>query len=156
MVYTQEKQVALGAVAEAAKLCAAVREEMVGAGALEKADRSPVTVADFGAQALVCQRVITAFPQDIIVGEEDSADLQKSENIPKLTKVTQFVQRFHADATPQLVCEWIDRGNGAVAERFWTLDPIDGTKGFLRNDQYAIALVLTEFKQRHLNEGALG
>ena len=28
--------------------------------------------------------------------------------------------------------------------RFWTLDPIDGTKGFLRGDQYAVALALIE------------
>ena len=28
--------------------------------------------------------------------------------------------------------------------RFWTLDPIDGTKGFLRREQYAICLGLVE------------
>ena len=28
--------------------------------------------------------------------------------------------------------------------RFWTVDPIDGTKGFLRGDQYAVALALVE------------
>ncbi|HBK66038.1 MAG TPA: 3'(2'),5'-bisphosphate nucleotidase, partial [Cyanobacteria bacterium UBA11166] len=27
---------------------------------------------------------------------------------------------------------------------YWTLDPIDGTKGFLRQDQYAVALALVE------------
>ena len=27
-------------------------------------------------------------------------------------------------------------------DRFWTLDPIDGTKGFLRGEQYAVALAL--------------
>jgi 3'(2'), 5'-bisphosphate nucleotidase len=32
----------------------------------------------------------------------------------------------------------------AAARRFWMLNPIDGTKGFLRNDQYAIALALIE------------
>jgi HAL2 family 3'(2'),5'-bisphosphate nucleotidase len=26
--------------------------------------------------------------------------------------------------------------------RWWTLDPVDGTKGFLRNEQYAVALAL--------------
>ena len=35
-------------------------------------------------------------------------------------------------------------GNGSVGSRFWTLDPIDGTKGFLRQEQYAIALALIE------------
>jgi 3'(2'), 5'-bisphosphate nucleotidase len=28
------------------------------------------------------------------------------------------------------------------SDRFWTLDPIDGTKGFLRKEQFAIALAL--------------
>ena len=36
----------------------------------------------------------------------------------------------------------IDHGNGEPADLFWTLDPIDGTKGFLRGDQYAVALAL--------------
>jgi 3'(2'), 5'-bisphosphate nucleotidase len=144
VAYTLEKQLALRAVTEAAKLCAAVRAEMVGADALEKGDRSPVTIADFGSQALVCRHLIAAFPKDAIVAEEDSADLRKPDNAPKLTQVAQYVQRLHAEATPEITCEWIDHGSGAVAERFWTLDPIDGTKGFLRNDQYAIALALIE------------
>jgi 3'(2'), 5'-bisphosphate nucleotidase len=40
------------------------------------------------------------------------------------------------------VCDWIDYGGEDVAARYWTLDPIDGTKGFLRGDQYAVALAL--------------
>ena len=56
----------------------------------------------------------------------------------------EFVRRFQPDATPETLCHWIDAGNGAVKQRFWTLDPIDGTKGFLRNDQYAVALALIE------------
>jgi len=117
---------------------------MVGADSIEKGDKSPVTVADFGAQALVCQSLMTSFPQDVVVGEEDATDLRRSENARELAKVTQYVQRFRASATPEKVCEWIDAGNGTVTRRYWTLDPIDGTKGFLRNDQYAVALALIE------------
>jgi 3'(2'), 5'-bisphosphate nucleotidase len=40
------------------------------------------------------------------------------------------------------VCEWIDLGTKEIASRYWCLDPIDGTKGFLRGDQYAVALAL--------------
>ncbi len=38
----------------------------------------------------------------------------------------------------------IDLGNygGGAKGRFWTLDPIDGTKGFLRGEQYAVCLAL--------------
>jgi len=32
----------------------------------------------------------------------------------------------------------------ASTKRWWTLDPIDGTLGFLRRDQYAVALALME------------
>jgi len=47
-----------------------------------------------------------------------------------------------SDASDQRVCEWIDFGTKAIASRYWCLDPIDGTKGFLRKDQYAVALAL--------------
>lgn len=144
MTYTPEKQAAIEAVTHAADLCMAVRADMIGADSLQKDDKSPVTIADFGAQALVCQRLLAAFPQDPIVGEEDSTDLQRPENAARLAQVTEYVRRFQPDATPEAICRWIDAGGGAVARRFWTLDPIDGTKGFLRNDQYAVALALIE------------
>lgn len=142
--YQQEKQVAIEAVTKAAALCAQVRADMVNLDAIEKGDKSPVTVADFGAQALVCQHIKAAFPNDPIVGEEDSADLQEPSNAEQLARVRSYVQQVHPSATDEDVCAWIDAGNATTAARFWTLDPIDGTKGFLRNDQYAIALALIE------------
>lgn len=144
MSYTQEKQAAITAVTIAARLCSMVRSEMVSLAALEKGDRSPVTVADFGAQALVCHHLKAAFPADVIVAEEDSGQLQQPGEGETLAQVTGYVQRFLPDVTPGDVCRWIDEGNGMVGPRYWTLDPIDGTKGFLRNDQYAIALALVE------------
>jgi 3'(2'), 5'-bisphosphate nucleotidase len=146
MSYSREQQAAIEAVSKAANLCKQVRVDMIGAEALEKDDRSPVTIADFGAQALVCQLLTEAFPPDTIVAEEDSADLRQpnAKHAAKLKQVTRYVQRFQPHADAQTVCDWIDAGNGQVADRFWTLDPIDGTKGFLRSDQYAIALALIE------------
>ncbi len=145
MAYVKEKQVAIEAALRAAAFCVDVQNEMVAADTLQKGDKSPVTVADFGAQALVCQHLRMIFPNDLIVGEEDSASLQQAENAATLDKITAFVQRFVPEANNERVCEWIDLGNGEVnKERFWTLDPIDGTKGFLRRDQYAIALALIE------------
>ena len=136
-----EKRTAMSAVFRAAQLCQQVQSDMVKTDAVEKSDRSPVTVADFGSQALICQAIAEAFPEDAIVAEEDSQALQKNPQL--MQRVTGYVNRFAA-ATPsaQTVCDWIDRGGGEVGERFWTLDPIDGTKGFVRGDQYAIALAL--------------
>lgn len=144
MSYELEKQIAVIAVTQAARLCQIVQSEMVKVDSLQKDDKSPVTIADFGSQALVCQQIRANFSQDAIVAEEDSAELRKSENSAKVSQVTEYVRRFQPGVTSQTVCDWIDAGNGAVAHRFWTLDPIDGTKGFLRNEQYGIALALIE------------
>ncbi len=68
--------------------------------------------------------------------------------------MTHFVERFVPGATPDEICKWVDRGRGEPGARFWTLDPIDGTKGFLRGDQYAVALALIEGNA--VQAGALG
>src|SRR5690606_3287758 len=50
---------------------------------------------------------------------------------------------IRGEVDSETVCGWIDLGGaGGATGRFWTLDPIDGTKGFLRKEQYAIALAL--------------
>ena len=133
-------QIAIDAVIKAVQLCEQVQAEMVSTDAIQKTDRSPVTVADFGSQALICKAIGDAFPDDVIVAEESAQALK--ENTSLLERVTAYVNRFCEDTVPaaETVCEWIDRGSGEVGPNFWTLDPIDGTKGFLRRDQYAIAL----------------
>jgi 3'(2'), 5'-bisphosphate nucleotidase len=153
MAYEQERAVAIAAVTLAAQLCETVRREMVPE-AMEKSDKSPVTVADYGSQAIICQALAAAFPNDPVVGEEDATDLKQPEMGDRLQQITGFVQPHVPAATPDLITQWIDHGNGSVGRRFWTLDPIDGTKGFLRGDQYAIALALIE--DGDLKVGVLG
>lgn len=142
-----EREAGLNAVRAAARLCAAVRSEMVaGAGAdkLDKQDRSPVTIADFGAQAIVSRIIGEAFPNDTFVAEEDSALLRDEANAMQLSAVRRFVEAELGAGDETAILNWIDRGAGEPGDRFWVLDPIDGTKGFLRNDQYAIALAVVE------------
>jgi 3'(2'), 5'-bisphosphate nucleotidase len=109
-----------------------------------KGDRSPVTVADFSSQALICRILRETFPGDPVVAEEDSGELTRPENTESLKKVVRYVREFFPGVSPKQICSWIDWGRQDTAQRFWTLDPIDGTKGFLRGDQYAIALALIE------------
>ncbi|NEQ66825.1 MAG: 3'(2'),5'-bisphosphate nucleotidase, partial [Symploca sp. SIO2D2] len=143
MSYESEKAVAIEAALKAAKLCEKVRQEKVPE-AIEKSDKSPVTIADFGSQALICRALAAAFPNDPVVGEEDSAELREPAMAAQLEQVTSYVQAVVGNATSEEVLSWIDRGNGQTGSRYWTLDPIDGTKGFLRQDQYAVALALVE------------
>jgi 3'(2'), 5'-bisphosphate nucleotidase len=122
--------------------------------ALSKSDKSPVTVADFASQAVVSAMLASQFPKDPLVAEEDSATLRKQDQIERLTAVTGFVRDELGEVSADDVCGLIDRGSSGSAQRFWTLDPIDGTKGFLRGDQYVTALAL--IVDGELVVGALG
>ncbi|MBN2716019.1 MAG: 3'(2'),5'-bisphosphate nucleotidase [Deltaproteobacteria bacterium] len=140
--YQKERDVAVQAIAAAAAICKNVQRE-ISPDVLEKKDKSPVTVADFGSQALVCRALGEAFPADPVIGEEDSKELRLPESAALLARLVNVVQQVMPDATSGDILEWIDRGGqNTYCDRFWTLDPIDGTKGFLRKDQYAISLAL--------------
>ena len=144
---------ALHAVRQASKLVKQVQSEMVAA-AITKEDRSPVTVADFAAQALIGRLLEMEFPEDLLVGEEDSSVLRTPEQAGVLAKITHYAGRYAGGASAEDTCRWIDRGSAESGRRFWTLDPVDGTKGFVRGDQYAVALALVEDGQVRL--GVLG
>jgi 3'(2'), 5'-bisphosphate nucleotidase len=140
--YAKEVTLALDAAREAARLCRTV-QAAIGDGVLEKSDRSPVTVADFGSQALICRRLLANFPADPVIGEENSAVLRQPESSALLARVTSEVNTILPATESDAICSWIDHGSARdYSNRFWTLDPIDVTKGFLRGEQYAIALAL--------------
>jgi len=136
-----EVRFALDAVRQAGRLAQQVQAEMV-TPRLTKEDRSPVTVADFSVQALVAAILAESFPKDSLLAEETSDVLRRPEASQALNATVSFVSRYLPNVTPQAVSDWIDRGSSTAVYRFWTLDPIDGTKGFLRGGQYAIALAL--------------
>ncbi len=150
---TPEVQFALAAVRQASWLAKRIQREMTGES-LSKDDRSPVTVADFAVQAVLAYLLQQHFPQDALVAEESAAALRQPENAELLERVVAYVRILVRGATPETVCSWIDRGAAAPTGRFWVLDPIDGTKGFLRGDQYVTALALVE--EGSVQLGALG
>lgn len=140
--YRTARAVAIEAVREAAVLCRSVQQGIEPA-TLSKKDRSPVTIADFGSQALVCRTIDMHFPADPVIGEEDAAMLRADGNGPIVESVLEHVYEQIPEASTDDVLGWIDRGGARDhADRFWALDPIDGTKGFLRGQQYAVALAL--------------
>jgi 3'(2'), 5'-bisphosphate nucleotidase len=145
-MYEKERATAVAAVLRASKLCETVRATYSHGDTRQKEDRSPVTIADFGAQAVIINMIESMFPHDEIVGEED-ADLLKGEKGDVLgMAVQELVQPYIPSADLDVLIALLERGNGTGGKRkrFWTLDPIDGTKGFIRGDQYAIALALIE------------
>ena len=144
---------ALQAVRLAASLAAEIQGEMVSE-ALTKDDRSPVTVADFAAQAVIGYLFDQSFAGELLVGEEQSEVLRSPEERDTLEQVAGFVGRVVPGVTPEDVCDLIDRGGDDPGGNYWTLDPIDGTKGFLRRAQYATALAYVE--DGEVQHGVLG
>ena len=141
MQYAHELSIAVAAVRHAAEVCRNVQRAIPAA--MEKQDKSPVTIADFASQAVICRALGEAFPNDPIIGEEDSAELRLPENKLSLDRVQSELGCIGVNGTPEEICGWIDRGGAkSFSPRFWTLDPIDGTKGFLRGEQYAVSLAL--------------
>ena len=146
MSYTLEKEIAVQAVLKACKLCLAVRSSMISDDAMMKEDKSPVTIADFGSQAVILEELHQHFPHDPVIAEEDATELLSSKNTPIRESVFRQVQQISPGFTEDEIINAIQRGNyiGQGEGRQWTLDPIDGTKGYLRNGQYAVALALIE------------
>jgi 3'(2'), 5'-bisphosphate nucleotidase len=145
-MFEQELETGQHAVMEAMRITRTIQAELAGKETITKADKSPVTIADFAAQAVVCRILNNDFPDTPIAAEERSQALQKPEHREILDKILYYIDKDSKvkeilDKDNLFQC--IDLGssdpNNGV---FWTLDPVDGTKGFLRGQQFAIALAL--------------
>lgn len=111
----------------------------------EKAGREPVTIADYGSQAILCRAISIAYPDDAVLAEEHAS--QFSELLPDAQRAE--IVRLVSDVLGEKVSEaqvtaWLDHGSGRDAERRWVIDPIDGTKGFIAMRRYSIAVGLLD------------
>ena len=136
----EEAEAAARLMADAARL--ARRIQVDSGGVRAKADESPVTLVDFAVQAVVARRLALLFPGDPVVGEEDATALRDPSAGALLSRVVDAVRGVEPALDVGTVLDAIDRGRGEPGARFWTLDPIDGTKGLLRGGQYVVALAL--------------
>ncbi|KAJ7590436.1 hypothetical protein C8J56DRAFT_937479 [Mycena floridula] len=156
MQYAAEKEFAIAAVRRACGLTDSVFNKLVKNETLTKNDKSPVTVGDYAAQALISSMLTHAFPLDPIVGEEDAAELRAESGKDMRDRIVELANEalttddsdkrwgIGQAKTADQILDAIDRGNhsGGAHGRMWTIDPIDGTKGFLRGEQYAVCLAL--------------
>jgi HAL2 family 3'(2'),5'-bisphosphate nucleotidase len=137
------------AVLLAARVTRAVHRNSGAVRTITKDDRSPVTVADYASQAIVCatlrDTLTDAFSAVPIIAEEEGALLRQPAHAAHCSATLEAVREVRPDITESELLDLIDRAHGgAGGPRFWTLDPIDGTKGFLRGQQYAVALAFVE------------
>ncbi|CAN8252823.1 unnamed protein product [Cochlearia groenlandica] len=160
----------------ASSLCVKVQEKLRlpsstnGGHVKSKDDDSPVTVADWGVQAIVSWVLAEVFGDEnlSIVAEEDTESLSEADSLGLLGTVSNAVNEALLEASsyglpePDKPLESNDilkaigrcSSVGGPKGRHWVLDPVDGTLGFVRDDQYAVALALIENGQVLL--GVLG
>ena len=153
MSHDQLQTAALTAVAAACDVARAVQRDVARVQRITKDDKSPVTVADFAVQAVVALSLREALTDSVgqigndvhIAGEEYTEALRTAEQSHVLEAVIDAVRSFRPTIDEEQVLAAIDACNhDATASAYWTLDPVDGTKGFLRGQQYAIALARIE------------
>ncbi|KTW25769.1 3'(2'),5'-bisphosphate nucleotidase [Pneumocystis carinii B80] len=170
----KQKNIAIQAVKRACHLATSIFIKQNDTNkVLLKRDCSPVTVADFGVQAIITGILKEVFPGEAVIGEEtvDSMILQeeflqevwmevkkifKGYNDEKNLKNNNEKMIGKINSIQDLVELVRSSGNeeGINKKRYWVIDPIDGTKGFLRGGQYAICLALIENGEPSL--GVLG
>ena len=107
--YAHELEVAVQAVRRAALVCRSVQAKIGREAALTKADESPVTVADFASQALVCQALQAAFPADPVVAEEAADVLRTPEGARVLATIRAELGPFGAPSDAAIL-SFIDHG----------------------------------------------
>ncbi|KAE7995562.1 hypothetical protein FH972_000342 [Carpinus fangiana] len=151
--YCTELEAAVDVVERACHLCVDVKSSLFSTDdrIVEKNDQTPVTVADFGVQALVSLELGKLFPSIPLVAEEDSSFL-RSNNLED-SVVSAVSDKAGVEDKPWArddVLKAIDRGAkeaflfGTKPATYWVLDPIDGTRGFLKGSEalYVVGLAL--------------
>ncbi|PVI07821.1 carbohydrate phosphatase [Periconia macrospinosa] len=166
--YAAEHSLALQTIHAASRLTKQVlRSVSNNVSAETKADESPVTIADFAAQALIISALHAAYPDDSFLGEESADQLRSNDDLA--TSVWQLVQREaaqlgdvqhvqHAPAgttaaanvrltlptSKEQMLDLIDLGTNTQTKsgRVWVMDPVDGTATFMTGNQYAVCLCL--------------
>jgi HAL2 family 3'(2'),5'-bisphosphate nucleotidase len=142
--YEKELNIALNILKKASRLCHKVQSIRSDIKAIQKKDQSPVTIADFGSQAIISLELLKWYANDLIVAEEDVEILHSNKDL--LRSVLNLVKDEIETVTEYQILESINSATREIdgTKRFWAIDPIDGTKGFLRGEQYAIALALVK------------
>ncbi|EFA75759.1 3',5'-bisphosphate nucleotidase [Heterostelium album PN500] len=145
------RSIAIKAVQQACIACVEIQSHLVNEETINKKDKSPVTVGDYTVQALVIESLLSSTQalgesEYSIVAEEDADTLAEQPDVQN--KVLEYFNRYNASKPidASRLSELLDKGKikNPTTKRWWTLDPIDGTLGFLRRDQYAVALALME------------
>jgi 3'(2'), 5'-bisphosphate nucleotidase len=110
-----------------------------------KAGREPVTIADYGSQAIICRMLAQAYPDDAVLAEECGEQFMALVSDADRAQVVTLVGDALGESVSEAqVVAWLDHGRGRDGARAWLVDPIDGTLGFIALRRYSIAVGVVE------------
>jgi HAL2 family 3'(2'),5'-bisphosphate nucleotidase len=152
----------LRAARQAAALCKAVQARHIApyqqgdnAHIARKTGAEPVTIADYGAQAIICRALKENFPEDAVIAEEGGAQFRELIGADDQREIVGLIGDVLGETvTFDQVVGWLDQGQGREAARTWVIDPIDGTKGFIALRQYVVAVGILDAGKR-VTEGVM-
>lgn len=133
--YFKELSLAINLVKKASEITEWFRTKH--SSSFVKKDDSPVTLADFASQIFILSEIRKRFPEDQVIAEEESGVFLNS-------KAEEILKRCYASVEINLEEDLKETLNyrGPSSNRQWTVDPIDGTKGFQKNLAYAVGIGL--------------
>ncbi len=107
----------------------------------DKGENDPVTIADYGSQAILCRAIAAAYPHDAVLAEEQGSQFASLVSDTQRATVVKLVGDVLGESVSEAqLIAWLDYGFGRDASRTWVIDPIDGTKGFIAGRRYSIAV----------------
>ena len=133
--YNREISLAVDLVKKASEITEWFKKK--GVESYLKKDRSPATVADYSSQIYILSRIKENFPEDQVIAEENEAGLIDDNSA---NQIKECFNHLNIDGITDIKNLLIYRGQKST--RQWTVDPIDGTKGFMKGLKYAIGIGL--------------
>lgn len=111
---------------------------------LIKADGSPVTAGDLAVQMAVCSVLAKRTPELAVVGEEGEGSVAGKGGEELLSRAIKAVRDSMGADAPADPAAFLQDKSRVPGSKWWTVDPIDGTKGFRSGRHYALCIALVE------------
>ncbi len=130
-MYNKESELAIDLVKKAHKIPEWFKEK--GFKSFEKRDQSPVTLADLATQIYIIHNLKAKFPEDHILAEEEGSLIN--------TNSEELIYECFDELKIKVenIKETLNY-RGSLSAREWTVDPIDGTQGYVKGLSYAIGI----------------
>lgn len=129
--YSRESKLAIKLGKEACRIPEWFRTH--GFSSFEKNDKTPVTLADLATQIYIINSLKETYPDDNIIAEEEGTIIDnRAKDI-----ITNCFQKLEIEIDN--IKDVVNYRGGSL-NRQWTIDPIDGTQGFVEGLSYAIGI----------------